>query len=223
MQPITYENQCQACHPLYKVPGIVHHRQTPEEIRKALDRAFAEDFLRANPKLLEKPFVPPEPLPNVRPVAETVSRAIRGEIETAEKLLSQEYCGKCHEYGSSSPGLQPIVPPQVPQVWFQHAKFDHRAHRAMDCRQCHPGAYPDAANPSRDSKDVLIPQRDVCLECHSPPTKAGAVLRGGARFDCVECHRYHNGSAPLAGSGAAAENPVRTLTEEEFQTGSPHE
>ena len=30
MLPIIYENQCQACHPLYKTPGVVHHRQTPQ-------------------------------------------------------------------------------------------------------------------------------------------------------------------------------------------------
>ena len=118
--------------------------------------------------------------------------------------------------------LLAFVPTQVPQVWFQHATFDHRAHRALDCRQCHPEAYPDAPQPSRESKDVLIPQRDVCIECHSPPSGSGTAATGGARFDCVECHRYHNGSSPLAGSGAKAGNPARTLSEEEFQIGRPH-
>ncbi len=219
MLPITYENQCQACHPLYKLPGVVEHRQTPDEIRTALTRAFADDYLRGNAKLLEKPFVPPEPLPSARPEDETAARAIQEQIETAQKELSQEYCGKCHEPQSPSPGLQAFVPTQVPQVWFQHATFDHRAHRALDCRQCHPGAYPDAPQPSRESKDVLIPQRNVCIECHSPPSGSGTASTGGARFDCVECHRYHNGSSPLAGSGAKAGNPARSLSEEEFQNG----
>jgi hypothetical protein len=92
----------------------------------------------------------------------------------------------------------------------------------MDCRQCHPAAYADAQNPSRESKDVLVPQRDVCLQCHGPPSSSESAAPGGARFDCVECHRYHNGSAPLAGSGAKAESPVRKLTEEEFENGILH-
>jgi hypothetical protein len=223
MLPITYENQCQACHPLYKMPGIVRHRQTPQEIRAALRRAFAEEYLAGNPELLQR-FVPPEPLPGARSaVSETVAQAIAGKIEIAEKVLSQEYCGKCHEPESSAPGLQPVVPPQVPQVWLPHAKFAHRAHRALDCRQCHPAAYADAPNPSRQSKDVLIPQRDVCLECHSPSSQTGAAYTGGARFDCVECHRYHNGAAPLAGSGAQAERPARNLNLEGFIMGKTEE
>jgi predicted CXXCH cytochrome family protein len=219
MLPITYENQCQACHPLYKAPGIVRHRQTPDEIRTALERAFAEDFLRGNAKLLEKPFVPPEPLPNTRPENQTVAMAIQGEMETAQKLLSEEYCGKCHEPQSPDPGLQPVVAPQVPQVWFQHATFDHAAHRAIDCRQCHAGAYADAPQPSRESKDVLIPQRDACLQCHSPLSVSADKPTGGAGFACVECHRYHNGAAPMAGGGAKAGKPLHTLSAEDFQAG----
>jgi predicted CXXCH cytochrome family protein len=224
MLPITYENQCQACHPLYKVPGIVQHRQTPEEIRTALYRAFAEDYVRGNPKLLETPFVPPEPLPNIRPTeAETVARVIQAEINTAQRELSQVYCVTCHDLDATKPGLPPVVPTQVRQVWYEHAKFDHRAHRAMDCRQCHPGVYPDDPRPSRESKDLLLPKLEVCLQCHSPPSGSGSASRGGARFDCVECHRYHNGSAPMAGSGAKAGNPVRTLSEEEFEEGKARE
>ncbi len=225
MLPITYENQCQACHPLYKTPGVVHHRETPQEIRADLQRAFAEEYLEGDPELLER-FVPPEPLPNARLAAdETVAQAIHSKIDVAEKELSQEYCGKCHAgtmyswSASLGPGLQPVLPPQVPQVWLRHAKFAHRAHRAVDCRQCHPGAYADAPHPSRESKDVLIPQRDVCLQCHSPASQSGSASAGGARFDCVECHRYHNGAAPLAGSGAEAESPVRKLNREEFEAG----
>jgi predicted CXXCH cytochrome family protein len=229
MLPITYENQCRACHPLYDkkepgvLPAIVQHRQTPAEIRQALYRQFAAEFLQGNPELLSRP-VPAEPLPNVRlPETETVERLIKEKIEIAEAKLSQEYCGKCHEPASLSPGLQAVVPTQVPQVWFRHARFDHRAHRALDCRQCHEAAYADSPHASRQSNDVLIPQREVCLQCHSPRSQSGAVSSGGARFDCVECHRYHNGSAPLAGSGAKAESPARKLSKEEFETGKPQQ
>ena len=86
----------------------------------------------------------------------------------------------------------------------------------MDCRQCHAAAYADAPNPSRESKDVLVPQRDVCLKCHSPPSQSESAAPGGARFDCVECHRYHNGRRHWRAGGAKAESPVRKLNREEF-------
>ena len=47
--------------------GVVQHRQTPDEIRTALCGAFADDYLRGAANLLEKPFVPPEPLPSRPP------------------------------------------------------------------------------------------------------------------------------------------------------------
>jgi predicted CXXCH cytochrome family protein len=237
MLPITYENQCQACHRLYDekepgvLPAIVRHGQSPKEIEQALHQEFVEQYLQGQPGLLQR-SVPPEPLPNIRPPgAETVEQAIQEKVQVAELKLAQEYCGKCHEPAGAGPGLQPVVPPQIPQVWFQHARFDHRAHRAMDCRECHAGAYPDSPQPSRESKDVLIPQRDVCLKCHSPPSQlgspsasqSGSATAGGARFDCAECHRYHNGAAPLAGSGAKAGDPLVKLNQEEFQAGGASE
>ncbi len=224
MLPITYENQCQACHPLYDkkqpgvLPAIVQHRQTPAEIKQALHREFAEEYLQGNPALMAR-SVPPEPLPSVRPPeAESVQRLIQEKIETAEAKLSQKYCGKCHEYASSGLGLQPVVPTQVRQVWYEHARFDHSAHRALECAACHEDKLKDPA-PTKPAIDMGIPQRDVCLQCHRPPSQPGIFAGGGARFDCVECHRYHNGSAPLAGSGAQAERPARKLSIEEFQAG----
>ena len=202
-------------------PGVVHHRQTPQEIRADLQRLFAAEFLEGHPELLER-FIPPEPLPNARLAAdETVAQTIRGKIEIAEKVLSQEYCGKCHELksvgprtaaGRAAPGAAGLVATR---------QFNHRGHRAIDCRQCHPAAYADAPNPSRESKDVLIPPRNVCLKCHSPQSQSGAVPG------------HHVSSSPpgsIASSvtvttkarrrwqhGAKAESPVRKLNQEEFQ------
>jgi predicted CXXCH cytochrome family protein len=253
MLPITYENQCQACHPLYDkskpgvLPAIVRHGQLPQEIRLALHRAFAEElYVRqafqpdiagrsqaGKPNVLER-NAPPEPLPNAAPPgAESVERLIQGKIDTAEAKLSQEYCGKCHEFAASDAVLRPVIPPQVRQVWYDHARFDHKAHRAMECRECHAAAYADDTKYVRLSsltssgyvrlesptyKQALIPERELCLKCHAP-FQAGPRPSGGARFDCAECHRYHNGSAPLAGSGAQAESPVRKLKQEEFEAG----
>ena len=223
MLPITYANQCQACHPLYKSPGVVHHRQTPEQIRQALDGEFSREALLGDPDL-PRTVLPPEPLPGARPSAsETVRQAIARNVATAERELSQQYCSKCHDFVSPGPGLQPVVAVNVSPVRLQHAAFDHRAHRAVDCRECHAAAYPEAANASRTGDDVLVPGRDVCLKCHGPAAQNDGVVTGGARFDCVECHRYHHRAAPLLGNGVQAESPIRKLNQEEFEAGGPKE
>ena len=80
----------------------------------------------------------------------------------------------------------------------------------LACAECH-----DAAAGSETSADVLIPGQDTCLKCHAPPSSSG----GGARFDCAECHRYHNGDAPLQGPGAAALGVRDRLTVPQFLHG----
>jgi len=48
------------------------------------------------------------------------------------------------------------------------------------------------------------PRIDNCVQCHAPQSVKAGVVHGGARADCVECHRYHNGEHALQGIGAAA-------------------
>ena len=87
-----------------------------------------------------------------------------------------------------------VEPTNVPQVWLTSARFDHAAHRALDCRACHANA-----DKSDRAGDVLLPGIKACAGCHTSADRAG---RGGARHDCVECHRYHGGDDPLHGRGA---------------------
>ncbi len=226
MLPITFENQCQACHALDRpnLPAAIQHRQTPAEIRLALYRGAAHDYLHNSPDLLEQ-VMAPMPLPNHRPpISRTVSTALDERVAAAEISLSQDVCGKCHYFQPTQrPGLWPVVPPQLPQVWFQHAKFDHRAHRAVDCRQCHEGAYSDPSRAFDDRKSSYMPKMATCLQCHAPPSGKEDKPSGGARFDCAECHRYHNGENRMAGVGAQIESPAHKLNVGEFQRGGPQD
>ena len=100
MLPIIYENQCQACHPLYKSPGIVQHRKTTEEIRVELRRAIAEGYLDGSPELLAQAAIPPEPLPNARPAEdEKVARRMHDKLEIAEKMLAPPHRRKVPRSG----------------------------------------------------------------------------------------------------------------------------
>ncbi|MCI0460753.1 MAG: cytochrome c3 family protein [Gemmataceae bacterium] len=224
MLPITYENQCKACHPLTvpsntddpKSPRLeVPHRLQPFPLHEYLRGLYTRQFvdLEKHPGLLEQ-FVPTRPLPGKFPAAverKTARDLIDTQVLNAEKVLFKEgkqTCSECHYYegrvsaaGALKSGVAPrdltIVPGEVPSVWFKHARFDHAAHRALDCRECH-----QKADTSTSSKEVLIPGMDNCLQCHAPRTGSGAQARGGARFDCVECHRYHHGDQPLHGLGS---------------------
>src|SRR5262249_9110256 len=141
------------------------------------------------------------------------------KVDKRERLVfrGKTTCGECHYYEQKEGQTKPtaIVPPQVPQIWFKNAKFDHNAHRAVNCQSCHADA--DAlnadgkenANASTVAADVLIPGIGTCVECHAPPKGTGGVLtQGGARYDCAECHLYHRGEADerhyLQGAAAKA-------------------
>ncbi len=241
MLPITYENQCKACHPLTvpsntadpKSPPLeVPHRLQPFPLHEYLRGAYTRQVVvEKHPDLLDQ-FVPSRPKPGKLPDAderERVGKLIDAEVLAAEKILflGKQTCGECHYYEGSRGanalklGLAPqdltIEPGNIPSVWFKHARFDHAAHRALDCQECH-----QKADASTTSADVLIPGIDNCLQCHAPRRGSGAQARGGARFDCVECHRYHHGDQPLHGLGSLQRGlgGKQGMSVQEFLSGS---
>jgi hypothetical protein len=116
-----------------------------------------------------------------------------------------------------------IAPPNVPVIWWRSARFDHSAHRGLSCRACHDRAYPDSPRASHQSKDVLLPGKAECLECHSPRRQGSgkSTVSGGADFRCVECHRYHNGDAVVLGLASPAGLFEGRSTIEQFLLGNP--
>jgi hypothetical protein len=245
MVPITYENQCKACHPLTFDPSApnlaVPHRLQPDEVNKFLWGAYASEFIKKRPELAKSAGAPFPPLPGQdlseadKKAREEIKNKVvaaeqflyRDSLEAAQKLVfgHKKTCGECHHYQVSGPGAVPkqIEPPQVPDVWFRHAGFNHATHRAVNCRECHARAYADDQNPSTVSNDVLIPNLANCVQCHSPRREVGGALVGGARTDCVECHRYHHGSkeGSVQGVGATARAPRGRLDLRQFLSGTP--
>ncbi len=129
-------------------------------------------------------------------------------------------CRYCHqvepvtEKKQTSIGDWQIVPPRIPDRWLFDSEFHHEPHRLLNCTACHTDV-----GTSKSTGDVLIPPIAVCRACHSerptdwleglPSTKAPVAnsperseaqslkellsrSKQGARFDCVECHRYHD-------------------------------
>src|SRR5205085_8877467 len=106
-------------------------------------------------------------------------------------------CSKCHDITAvtcptgGSPKGAPVDATEIPKVWMTQAKFDHTAHRAMACLDCHPQAVSEIKNNLtivNEREPVNIRGIESCRECHAP--KSGN--RGGIRHGCTDCHSYHH-------------------------------
>lgn len=224
MAPIVYEQHCQACHPLTidrTLPGnpksdlfAVRHRMQPKEIIEELQGRYTNLWLKGlwTPTPAAGTPVLPGKLPMPKKVADlaesealaAVKKLLIDEPPLKQRVLGPTTCQKCHESLSPDLGVHQTVPrANIPVVWFEHARFDHTAHRAVDCRGCHEAAYPDSASFSTRSSSVMLPTIKNCVQCHAP----ASGTTGGARFDCIACHSYHHGDAPLEGRGSQARGP----------------
>jgi hypothetical protein len=217
MQPIAYEQHCAACHPLQMSlaegkPAIeVPHGLSADRLTTVLDGLlFAAERAQQLPQSLatdetgDLPLIPGKTLG--KNLAQKISQDVLGRRVAAARAISTR-CHECHyprEGGDTDTVVVALEPPQIPTVWFAHARFDHSAHRHIQCRQCHEAAYacehrdkPQFINPpagaaaARDDQQVMIAGMDSCAKCHAP-ARGG---EGGPRHDCAECHTYHGGDA----------------------------
>ncbi len=212
MAPVSFNQHCRACHPLNFSPATgtpadastaIEHALPPDKLLAQLESTLAKRFLDNHPTLDERSAASVREIPGKPP---RVTRAdatsfIATQLASAETFLRGR-CIQCHQL-DDVPTRARVAAVQVPRRWYQHARFDHAAHRASRCEECHVAPGEAAANylasgwkpgerePALDHHDLLIPQRSVCLRCHNDRPPEG--LRGSARFDCVECHDYHGG------------------------------
>lgn len=209
MLPVTFEQHCRACHPL-EVSKTVDGKLNSWNIRHGLKQSELRDFLlgvsatSASVSAEEKTsrLTPNLPLPGKTPgnnLAQNLGDP--GLVDAWQKSLFREQCLKCHADESATPAIlaEPtdFIKPNLPTKWLRHARFNHLAHESWtNCLDCHAGAFAtDAASkPPLDDGQVLIPNIDNCVQCHAPQS-SHATFRATARFDCAECHRYHQPGA----------------------------
>jgi hypothetical protein len=247
MLPITYENQCKACHPTTfdpKIKQAAPHRVQPAELTEFLRQVYARQYLLDNPTFDRKVPLDTPPLPGKRPADPQEVVEARTAIETSVRsarllllgaedpdkkeafLQGKQSCTECHGYVGEGKTRR-VLPSAIPDIWQAHARFNHVSHRAMDCRACHANAYAfqddnKTPNPTASVKkdDVLIPNVANCRQCHAPARTENGEPRGGVRHNCTDCHNYHHGDKPLQGPGAAARDPDRKMTWPQLLKGS---
>jgi hypothetical protein len=214
MQPISFERHCAACHTgdlVAEVQGVA--KQLPHGI----DAAAIREILAGLVSPLAGPprISPSQPLVKIpgrtlgENLAQTTELDAATRVAAAAVVLMKEgsRCGKCHthvrlEAQANPPLPAEVVRPNLPSVWLPHARFDHAAHRAMQCFDCHDRnrLVTDQAGvqPGLDDPAPVIADIDTCKQCHAPASKWGTP---GARHDCAACHKYHGGQRPPHGRG----------------------
>ncbi len=230
--PISYAAHCRACHPLNgfdeKEPKLtVPHGMQPAKVGEFLDQVYAGRLLSDRLPLRKATVGPngrldrPELLPEAR-------GAVTKLVESAEVKLatSGQGCAGCHLFDKpQEPFAKRTVRTPGPHAgWYQHARFTHAAHHAVSCRECHAGAYAEAAASDKAADElerVLVPETARCLECHGPLREVDRKPFGGAREECVECHLYHHEQAARPEAGAALREPKQRLDGESFRRGLP--
>jgi hypothetical protein len=233
MLPVVYEKHCSACHAIETGPValeqpklsfdsiLVPHRAQPAELEGRLRREFLSRIVNspaAEPAkdLDTRERLDPrvnEDLKKLRSHEDVLNKLVskaKGQlfipIRTAAGGFGASNCLKCHEgiAGTDGNKVLEVVRPNTPAIWFEHARFDHSAHRAMSCVSCHP--VEGRAYKAGEIEPVFVPGIENCRQCHAPAYRVeiggGSEPRGGVRHDCVECHRYHSGDYSLQGIGS---------------------
>jgi hypothetical protein len=245
MHPISYDRDCKACHQLTYIgredptrttgskPETVPHGWTGERLRRYVEQVLDARFINESDRSLQstplsdamKQPLEKWRLPNRRPQANqpqsTVGEYLDAELKVAVKNLRLE-CSECHQMKSDAENLD-IEPVTMHPTWLAHAQFSHVAHRKVECRSCHAGALPKDGSAAQtvalDTGEPFLPDRKTCLECHSPLRDSQAGAAGGAPFDCILCHRYHDVDNPWHGRGNAARAAGQRVTIPEFIRG----
>ena len=204
IQSIQYDVHCKACHPLtfdalVKGPkGTFPHGRQLAQVDSWLQAVYEDKDYLPSP-------LPPivRPLPGKRPASpDRATKSPKELIKDAARYLTESKAGcfECHSTDVYA-GKKEIVPVNVPDVWFKHAKFSHKAHvDVAKCIDCHGGA-----PTSTESADVLIPPLKKCQECHSASPAAG--MKAG-RYDCTECHNFHQRDPARSGDSAHRRDPL---------------
>lgn len=198
MRPVRFEKHCQVCHSLQFDP------QTPELALPHGDAQYVSAFLHSLPRqyseLARRNGMADQE--QRRQFAETKLAGLRAQLKPGEDLEQRVFlsnailgpaaktgsvegasravfpgCAYCHEVKAGVAHGVEITKPLLAERWLNHSLFEHGKHSSISCTQCH------AAQQSRNTADVLLPAKAVCVSCHSP--------RGGIVNTCITCHTYH--------------------------------
>jgi hypothetical protein len=194
-EPVSFDKHCRDCHKEqleFDVHGVLGESFPAPHTKdsQAIHRYVVETFQKAvaaDPSIMQKRIL--NQLDPITNPAVWVDRMVRD----AEQVLfapGRERCDKCHVIEGTRDGYPDVKPVgeiygryierQVKgEPWLIRGEFSHRAHRPVACTECH-----KEAAESRQTRQVLLPKIESCLNCHGS---------SGTHLDrCATCHLYHN-------------------------------
>ncbi len=211
-EPVAMDAHCRDCHSLAFDP-FDPEIELPHGNTRAAFEAMEAHFIRefTDPALrAERSRQKPRRLPGKRLGAASCAddglACGRAEaVREAEYQFADTGCVTCHEVIDT--GAEAAIdrwfvhPVKITADWHPQARFDHRAHLNLGehsgdgaCGRCH------EAGESTRAADVLMPRRDLCLDCHHAERATAAV-------DCVACHSFHRAEGTLSTAARALAAP----------------
>lgn len=222
MQPIKYEKNCQACHPLlfdnlrFPDKKVPHGR--PDLVRGFLTEQYANLVLNGGEPAAAQPLkqVPKRPKPGERvaspsnttptqpgtpvrqldygeQVRQLVAEAEKTALESVQPILGQMTRGGCR-YCHVVNQVPGNPPWEIVRPNIPNRWLPHSvfSHDSHRFQKCD-DCHADVKKKS-STGDVMIPSIDVCFKCHSsdPSDRDPAFRTAGAKSNCVECHVYHH-------------------------------
>ncbi|MXO91852.1 cytochrome c3 family protein [Pontixanthobacter aquaemixtae] len=188
-QPVNMEEDCESCH------SLVYDRvgSTFRTLRHGnVDQMQAD--LRAMDRAPRRPIVTGRRRPGEYARGglyyQNFGRPARSYIGISRALSKDGVCGECHTPTSRN-GKADLMPVHLRQSYLLNGWFDHKEHQQEDCTTCH------AAEGSKTSRDLLLPEIAICRDCHLGEDAAEAEVPSS----CAMCHSYHPKSVATKQAG----------------------
>jgi FHA domain len=209
--PITMEQHCRACHDLKFDPADpareLPHGQ-PTEAILTIEGHYLRKYGDPNaaPTAEIKRRLPDRPGSLERCTDSAFACAMRKTRDEAVNQFTRRGCITCHVVDDTRSddiySRFQVYPIRLVGDYLPRSQFDHASHLTQKdvtgdaaCESCH-----DARH-SEDSSDVLIPDLDNCVQCHSSDARERAG-NSGVILPCIGCHDYHPRQPMLASSAA---------------------
>ncbi len=201
-EPVNMKDHCASCHAL-KLEPAMSNREVPHGDVPAVLTAVREFYTYVE----AMGGLPPE----AAPLSHTIKISRPGEAErpaqsflkapgnarerasaAATELFEKTSCVVCHEVSrvtdaglAGTPGQDlpqwKIAPVQAAHTWMPKSVFNHASHANESCTDCH------AAERSDKATQVLMPQINICRDCHAGATPVANKVTS----DCGLCHGFH--------------------------------
>jgi hypothetical protein len=218
MKRISFAANCQACHSLQfdpRNPELMLPHGDSNAVRaflRTLSTQYAELAAKRGLKSNEIQAFVVQQLVRLRDAHRSIEDIERDVFFTTNPYKPQQTipgqtrgsfygCAVCHEVKPTAVTGPLVTKPVLFDRWMPYANFNHAKHASVKCDDCH------HATQSRETSDVLMPDKASCARCHSPQGKVVA--------ECVTCHTYH---APPQLAANASRGPPGSFKQMLFDT-----